>query len=207
MSSPILKVPYSERLEHTAVATILIRSKPNGDVVHSAREHIVKEFFQAVAQSLADRLLDAHEKNEVPQKSDTKVKSETVKAIASHYDVTERTLWRWLERKDDLKTKPRSGRPAMIDNKVKKAIVDECNQSHGKTIRATTAALEVAANTIPTRRKVFSTTYRGKTRNAPSKTSCHKVMQEGQILSIKQRPRLTKENEEVRYFATNGVII
>jgi hypothetical protein len=81
---------------------------------------------------------------------------------------------------------------------VKNKIIEARNSQNGKSDRAIVSSLKTTE--LKTKNgKVYETSYNGKKRNSPSKTSVRRVIKEGKQLSVKKRPKLNAHNKRVRY--------
>jgi hypothetical protein len=196
---PLYLVIYSERNNASAVKH-LCRNVGNGEFTSEARQRILTDVSDELARLVIEPSSAASTERRIVEKSELRCKKKAEKAIGAYYGVSTRTLrdWNWKKKTSTLATQKRSGRPKDITSPVKRKICDVFNEENGTSIRATAAKLK-KKRVLLRDRTVYETTYSGKKRAAPSKSSVHNVVQEGKILAVKKRPKLNLENRKVRY--------
>ncbi len=163
----------------------------------AARHHIVVQTHQYTNELLASLMQRKCVTLSPLKKGNLKTKAKAVKEVAEYYGVGERTLWRWIGQ-DSLETKPRSGRKKVVTPALKRLIVDTANERNGQSAAMTTEQVKVKLSKRPRLAAEYKTTYKGKTRKNPCKTTVKEVLREGKKRKVAVRPELTSENKKVR---------
>jgi hypothetical protein len=177
-----------------------IRASSKAHFSGESRLRALKDLCEEESRLLKERVSVTKSKRTFSE-TNIAVREDAQKVIARYYGVSVRTLRDWAakDRGGKLETQPRSGQPRKVTSPLKRQIVDISNEVNGRSHRAVTAKLKSKVPRPKRGAKPFESKYKGKKRKSPGKTSVQKVLAEGEKVYLKVRPKLTKENENVRY--------
>jgi len=204
LKDAICKARYSERDDEKATK-FLFRESAAAQFKADAKNHVLNDLSDEEMRRLRMAVQENANNGKLTRTSDLAVRQGAKKDIAEYYGISLRTLdyWSKQRRGSGVEPKPKSGRKKMIDSPIKHKICEVRNQDNGKSERAVASTLKTQTLTNKSGAS-YETSYKGRKKASPSKSSIRRVIAEGRQFSVKKRPLLNSHNKLVRFkYATN----